>query len=213
MYELSKKFRKKNILFDFCYLFIVLLATSAIFLISTYIYYELPLFDDDDLKLLNYNKLILFIVIIPLIEEFALRGIFDLKNKLFIFLFILCSTTVVLIFAAKLWISIPILAIVLFVGGTTFFNLTYRNLFNKFIARYFIYFLTCSSICFGLLHLNNYETIDIHTILKILPRIVGGFYLGYIAKKYGILYSWLMHAVNNLIPIFLAFFYTVFSNR
>jgi hypothetical protein len=36
--------------------------------------------------------------------------------------------------------------------------------------------------------------------IKDFPRILGGFYLGYIANKYGIKYSILMHCINNTIP-------------
>lgn len=211
MIKLHDRLRNKNIIFDFIFLFAILIGASTLFLISTYMCYGKPLFDSEDLKVLNYDKFLLAIFIIPAIEEFGTRGIFALRNRAFILLFILCTSIVLYTFISNAWLSIPIFFIILVTGVTSFCNVKYRVIINTYIKNNFINFLLFSSVVFGLLHINNYKIVDIHTYLKILPRILGGIYLGYIANKYGIIYSCLMHSINNMIPVALAFIYTHLS--
>jgi membrane protease YdiL (CAAX protease family) len=71
----SNKFLKKDWTFDFIYLFLILI--TGIFLISTYLLFNKPLFEADDLKLLRTpEKLLMVVIVIPIIEEFSMRGLF-----------------------------------------------------------------------------------------------------------------------------------------
>lgn len=203
------KLSEKDIAFDFIYLFMALVLFSSIFLILTFIAYKKPLFDDEDLTFLSLGKLAMYILVIPFIEEFAIRGIFALNKKINIVLFSISLAIIVLTFISQIWISSTIIITTLLFSGFLFFNLEFRNIINIFIKDYFIYLLCITSIIFGVLHLNNYETFDSLTFLKIIPRILGGFYLGYIAYKYGIAYSYLMHGTNNLLPFIFVFVYKI----
>jgi hypothetical protein len=64
MQKLSNKFLKKDWTFDFIYLFNS--YYSIVFLISTYLLFNKPLFEADDLKLLRTpEKLLMVVIVIP----------------------------------------------------------------------------------------------------------------------------------------------------
>lgn len=200
------KFKEKNFLFDFCYLFVGLLLVNGIILGSVYYFSGESLFDEEDLRYLTINKLITYILLFPLIEEFAFRGIFSLKNRYYLFFSWLSNLIVVYVIVKNVWFLVfygfflSVLCLVLMLRNCL------RKRFRKFVQRYFVYFLVFTSLAFGLMHLSNYDQINLQTFLKVLPRILSGFYLGYIANKYGIFYSCTMHGVNNVIPFILLLF-------
>jgi membrane protease YdiL (CAAX protease family) len=208
------KFQEKDFIFDFIHLFLIVTILSFAFLISTYLIFNKPLFDADDLKLLRTpEKLVIFVIIIPIIEEFSMRGIFVINNKLNIILWTVCLILILFTFISQRWVLLPLILGILALSLFLFFNFEFRQAFNHFISNYFLLFLFLTSVVFGFLHLTNYQTLDTHTVLKILPRILGGFYLGYIANKYGIMYSILMHCVNNIIPFLMVICYQYFVNK
>jgi hypothetical protein len=212
MQKLSNKFLKKDWTFDFIYLFLILITVSIVFLISTYLLFNKPLFEADDLKLLRTpEKLLMVVIVIPIIEEFSMRGLFVVNNKLNIILWTLCLIAVFFTFISQPWVLTPVMSGLITLSLLLFFNFEFRRTFNRFISNYFLFFLCLTSIVFGLLHLSNYPTLDTHTVLKIFPRILGGFYLGYIANKYGIKYSILMHCINNTIPLLMVVYYQYFA--
>jgi hypothetical protein len=95
MQKLSNKFLKKDWTFDFIYLFNSYYSKYC-FLISTYLLFNKPLFEADDLKLLRTpEKLLMVVIVIPIIEEFSMRGLF-VNNKLNIILWTLCLIAVFL---------------------------------------------------------------------------------------------------------------------
>jgi hypothetical protein len=172
------------------------------------------LFDTDDLKIFRTpEKLLLLVIILPIVEEFSMRGLFVVNNKLNIILWTVCLLAVLFSFISRLGVSIPLTFGIVALSLFLFFNFEFRQAFNHFISNYFLLFLFLTSVVFGFLHLTNYQTLDTHTVLKILPRILGGFYLGYIANKYGIMYSILMHCVNNIIPFLMVICYQYFVNK
>jgi membrane protease YdiL (CAAX protease family) len=214
MKSFCNKFQEKDFIFDFIHLFLIVTILSFAFLISTYLIFNKPLFDADDLKLLRTpEKLVIFVIIIPIIEEFSMRGMFVLNNKLNIILWTICLILILFTFISQRWVLLPLILGILALSLFLFFNFEFRQAFNHFISNYFLLFLFLTSVVFGFLHLTNYQTLDTHTVLKILPRILGGFYLGYIANKYGIMYSILMHCVNNIIPFLMVICYQYFVNK
>jgi hypothetical protein len=64
MQKLSNKFLKKDWTFDFIYLLI--LITVSIVFFSTYLLFNKPLFEADDLKLLRTPEKLLMVVIVTL---------------------------------------------------------------------------------------------------------------------------------------------------
>ncbi|MGQ1943880.1 CPBP family glutamic-type intramembrane protease [Ornithobacterium rhinotracheale] len=206
MLKILAKFKERNFLFDFCYLFIGLLFVNGIILGSVYCFSGESLFDEEDLRYLTINKLITYILLFPLIEEFAFRGIFSLKNRYYLFFSWLSNLIVVFVIFKNVWFLIFYSLFLSFSCLILMFKNREMERFRKFVQKYFVHLLVFTSLAFGLMHLSNYDQINLQTFLKVLPRIISGFYLGYIAKKYGIFYSYIMHGVNNIIPfIFLLY--------
>jgi hypothetical protein len=74
-------------------------------LISTYLLFNKPLFEADDLKLLRTpEKLLMVVIVIPIIEEFSMRGLFVVNNKLNIILWTLCLIAVFFTFISQPWV-------------------------------------------------------------------------------------------------------------
>jgi hypothetical protein len=70
----------------------------------------------------------------------------------------------------------------------------------------FIFYL--SAIAFGALHINNYnfeKHIIILPIVLVLSQLIAGLFLGYIRLNYGIRFSILFHALNNLFFLIILF--------
>lgn len=197
---MTKFFCNKNILFDFVYLFGTIILLNILILVFSYLIFSKPLFDSEDLKLLNFEKVILFVFIIPIIEEFSIRGIFVFNNKIYIIISLISIILLLFVFINDFLISLILSFLIVVFGIFILLNSDLRLNFNIFIKNNYIYILIISSIIFGILHLGNYDTIDFHTFLKIIPRFIMGFYLGYIAYKYSIFHSYIMHSVNNVIP-------------
>lgn len=193
-------FYKKNILFDFVYLFAIIISLNIIILISSYLIFSKPLFDDEDLKLLNLEKLILFIFILPIIEEFSIRGIFAFNNKIYIMISVVSTIIILFAFINNILFSSILSLFIIIFGIYILANNDFRINFNSFIKNNHLYILILSSFIFGILHLGNYDKIDFHTFFKIIPKFIMGLYFGYIAYKYGILYSYMMHCINNTLP-------------
>lgn len=214
MQKFCYKFQEKDVYFDFIYLFLTIFILNVFFLISTYLIYNKPLFDTDDLKIFRTpEKLLLLVIILPIVEEFSMRGLFVVNNKLNIILWTVCLLAVLFTFISRLGVSLPLTFGIVALSLFLFFNLEFRETFNRFISNYFVIFLLLTSFVFGLMHLNNYKVLDTHTVLKILPRILGGIYFGYIANKYGIKHSIIMHGVNNTIPFVMVICYEYFVNE
>jgi uncharacterized membrane protein (DUF106 family) len=107
------------------------------------------------------------VIVIPIIEEFSMRGLFVVNNKLNIILWTLCLIAVFfyLYFTTVGFNTSNVRAN--HFKSTIIFNFEFRRTFNRFISNYFLFFYILTSIVFGLLHLSNYPTLDTHTVLKI----------------------------------------------
>lgn len=71
---------------------------------------------------------------------------------------------------------------------------------NSLITNNTWFLIGLTSAIFALAHLGNYAEIHLKNMLKIILRLSGGVYLGYVVSKYGVGYSILMHSFNNIIP-------------
>ncbi|WP_232226413.1 hypothetical protein, partial [Flavobacterium sp. ACAM 123] len=67
------------------------------------------MFDTDDLKIFRTpEKLLLLVIILPVVEEFSMRGLFVVNNKLNIILWTVCLLAVLFSFISLLGVSIPL---------------------------------------------------------------------------------------------------------
>jgi hypothetical protein len=139
MQKLSNKFLKKDWTFDFIYLFNSYYSKYC-FLISTYLLFNKPLFEADDLKLLRTpEKLLMVVIVIPIIEEFSMRGLFVVNNKLNIILWTLCLIAVFYLYFTTVGFNTSNVRANHF-KSTIIFNFEFRRTFNRFISNYFLFF-------------------------------------------------------------------------
>lgn len=76
---------------------------------------------------------------------------------------------------------------------------------RDWLSKHYILVLLLSSLIFGLVHINNYVeefVINIALILLIIPRVLSGLMMGLIKiKNKGLLWSMLLHALNNGVAV------------
>ncbi|MRM82654.1 CPBP family intramembrane glutamic endopeptidase [Riemerella anatipestifer] len=191
--------------------FLIITAFKFLLLISKTIFTDGPFFDPEDLESLSANVFISHIFIVPLIEEFAFRGFLRFKSK---FMFFLSSLAIMFLCFSFLKnenlknISLVIIAIV---GFISIINKSVYKKINLLITNNIRILIIVSSICFGLMHLTNYETFDWINLFGIFGKIIGGTFLCYIAIKYSIWHSFLFHALNNIIPFLLILMYYILN--
>ncbi len=197
MFELEEK----NRLFDFS-LFIVLTLFSVFFIIVVYRIYDKPLFDGESMDMFNWGKFFSICILLPIIEEFAFRGFFSFSNSVVIIFSLLCLGIVLYTFLGQALIVFTILFIV---GMVLLKNEKILLSFNEFIGVNFNILLIITAFLFSIGHIKNYEEVTVFTSLMLFPRFISGVYFGYIAYKYGILQSTILHMLNNLLPFVILF--------
>ena len=76
---------------------------------------------------------------------------------------------------------------------------------RAWLSRNYVLVWMVSSFAFGLIHINNYVDvfiINLPLFLHIVPRILAGFFFGYVKIKNKHLgWSMAMHAANNIVPL------------
>jgi magnesium-transporting ATPase (P-type) len=149
----------------------------------------------------------------PFIEEVWFRLLLKPSNRNLRYFIILNSLGLIYLLYKETFV---IVAIILLLMGIVACGLIYRKKIGSYLLRKCLrnfpviyYFI---AILFGLVHLINFQYVALefwmYSLLPVLvmSQVTLGVFLGYIRMKYGVLYSILFHAINNLIP-FLPFIY------
>ena len=100
------------------------------------------------------------------------------------------------------------MVIVIIIIGLLF--LLFKNwypLLIDFITNNLKILVLISSICFGIIHLTNFENFEWINLIGIFEKIIAGIFLCYITRKYNIWHSYLFHVLNNSIPFILVMIY------
>ena len=148
---------------------------------------------------------IMGMILAPIYEEIFFRSLlkFDKKNIL-----IFLSTCLLLITYSILndkFAIIIILSIILILVISIYLSSNVNKVSN-FIKKHFKYFFYASSLIFGLIHATNFIG-NIYIIISLaifltLPQIISGLIMGYARMKYGLIYSIILHMINNSVIIF-----------
>lgn len=78
----------------------------------------------------------------------------------------------------------------------------FRTPINNLGNNYFHYIFYFFTISFGLIHIKNFNLTNMNLLfawLITLPQIIGGFTLGFLRIKYGIIWGIFIHCINNLV--------------
>ncbi len=188
------------VIISLCFSFLSVLLVSL--LESLHIIKELPNFDLFDLK---EKKVLLFLMVTvfaPILEELVFR--YQLKNY---YISIICYALLAsglfykIFTGLTLFIGIGLVVIIGFIVIITFDNNRFKK--HKLISKLFPTHFYITAICFGLVHLSNFNNpfaYGLPVILLVLPQMFVGFILGYVRMRFGLSKSMMMHASYNLIP-------------
>jgi hypothetical protein len=78
----------------------------------------------------------------------------------------------------------------------------------KFYSRNYWLFFYCSALCFGLMHMGNFQVenfIPVLSVVIVIPQIFAGFILGYVRIVMGLRWSIAFHALHNLLAVVILF--------
>lgn len=199
----------KNTTFDFIYLFITVFVVNFLYLYLVNFIYNKPFVSEEDMSKLTLSTIVMYILVIPILEELCFRGILNLNRNIFL---VSIAVSLVLLFYFKFTLmSLLIASLIIFFGILTIYYPIITLQVKSLVSKNPILFIISTSVAFSLIHLTNYDNIDSEAFLKIVPRFIGGLYLGYIAYKYGLSKSFLLHGLNNLIPFIIIFFIKYFK--
>ena len=163
-----------------------------------------PMIDDaSDLVALTPEKLLLFILLYPLIEELGFRGFLLFHKKKYVviaalpILFLLYSLGES--WCGELpWLRYPLMLLVALWLGSMLVNRKARDWTLGLIGRHKRVLIYASSIAFGCVHLMNHDHFAVIDLLPIVPKVVSGLFGAYVTvRSNSIVPSWLFHAANN----------------
>ncbi len=196
---------KKNYFQDLVVLFLLLFIVNFVFAsLKLYLYNE-PFLGAGDMELLKPQKLLMFVVFIPLVEEILFRGILNIRKSNWIVYVIGLGMIFLVLSYIKGYFSLVGIGVILLFSFFYNRKSTFRKSIKNFISNNYLLLVYVSSILFGLAHITNYDTIEFKTFLSTLNRILGGLYFAYLVTKYNFWANSLMHIANNGLAFLLGY--------
>lgn len=205
-----KKIYETILLLIFCLLLGIFSSVITSFFINT------PKRIDNNI---NYGTLffILSCILSPLIEEIAFRlpliySRLNLSLSITILSFYIINKFFILknIFDIENYFILRILISILCGVIFYFISKKHEDILLKIYKNNFKIIYYTSSLIFALLHISNFQS-DFSVLLAAplitLPQLIFGLTAGFVRIKYGFLYCFLIHIINNMIPTFIFYFF------
>ena len=162
-----------------------------------------PMIDASNLVALTPEKLLTFILLIPLVEELGFRGFLLFHKKKYVVIAALIILHLLSLFGESWygelpWLRYPLMLLVALWLGSMLVNRKARDWTLGLIGRHKRVLIYVSSIAFGCLHLMNHDHFAVIDLLPIVPKVVSGLFGAYVTvRSNSIVPSWLFHAANN----------------
>jgi len=191
----------KDYVNDFLFLFLIFFAfRTAISFIKAYLY-NLSIIDAEDFDKLTWETCFSFVLFVPLYEEIIFRGILAMKKnlKFSIPIAMIVSVTAMLYLENSL-LTISIIFLLMVLVWAILKVEKIQKYLLKFLRENYLWLVYFSSLAFGLMHVFNAETIQLHTFIFEIGKVISGLYLAYLLTKYNFTANYFMHGVNNSIP-------------
>lgn len=192
---------KKAYFNDFVISFLLVFTIKLSISILKGVCLDIPLIDKEDFENLNWKIFLSYIIVIPIIEEIIFRAPLLIPKAKFYSVLI----TIVLIFSGIIYIENEYFQLT-FISLTLILEMIYvkhrrfQNMLNSLIQKNYLALVFLSSVSFGLLHMWNYDEINFLSFISVIGRIITGLYFAFIATKYGLISSYFLHGLNNVIP-------------
>ena len=168
-----------------------------------------PFIESSDLPNFTFSKIFPVIFLIPLIEEFAFRGFLQFRSKLIFISSLISHIILVITFVSNYKIKTTMLIVMIIIGLLFLLFKNWYLLLINFITNNLKILVFISSICFGIMHLTNFENFEWINLISIFEKIIAGIFLCYITRKYNIWHSYFFHILNNSIPFILVIIYVL----
>jgi membrane protease YdiL (CAAX protease family) len=185
----------------------MLMLFSILCLLIKHIVTSEPIVEAGDFYLLSFEKILLFVLIYPVVEEFVFRGFLLFYNRRYVFtallfvLFFISSTIKPNCFKhTAIFATLLFFLLLLFSNG-------FHSSITEFIDRNKLTLVYITSIIFGIFHITNYESFSPIDSLFIFHKILSGLFFSYIIVKYNSPWpACFFHAMNNAIPTIILYF-------
>jgi len=162
-----------------------------------------PMIDASNLVALTPEKLLRYILLIPLVEELGFRGFLLFHKKKYV---VIAALPILFLpyslgesWCGELpWLRYPLMLLVALWLGSMLVNRKARDWTLGLIGRHKRVLIYASSIAFGCVHLMNHDHFAVINLLPIVPKVVSGLFRAYVTvRSNSIVPSWLFHAANN----------------
>ena len=181
------------------FLIVFIISISISYLKSVLL--DIEMISKKSIEKLNWEIFLGYVIVLPIIEEIIFRAPLLIPKSKIYSLLISINLIILSVFfikndLAQLIIIISIALLEILYWKSKILN----ELLNDFIKRKYFIFVIISSFSFGLLHMWNYEKIDLISFISVIGRIISGFYFAFIVTKYNLKSSCFLHGINNTIP-------------
>ena len=184
-------------------LFAVLLLLNYLCVLSKGWITPEPMIDASNLVALTPEKLLWYILLIPLVEELGFRGFLLFHKKKYVVIAALIILHLLSLLGESWygelpWLRYSLMLLVALWLGSMLVNRKARDWTLGLIGRHKRVLIYVSSIAFGCFHLMNHGHFAVINLLPIVPKVVFGLFGAYVTvRSNSIVPSWLFHAANN----------------
>ena len=193
---------------------VLLLLTYLCMLLKWWITPE-PVIDASNLVALTPEKLLRYILLIPLVEELGFRGFLLFHKKKYVVIAALIILHLLSLLGESWygelpWLRYSLMLLVALWLGSMLVNRKARDWTLGLIGRHKRVLIYASSIAFGCLHLMNQDHFAVINLLPIVPKVVFGLFGAYVTvRSNSIVPSWLFHAANNSVVSLILYVYSL----
>lgn len=169
-----------------------------------------PMINASDLVRLTPEKLLTFILLIPLVEELAFRGFLLFHKKKYVVIVALLMLFFIFSFENLSWFRYPLMLLVALWLGLMLANRKARDWTLGLISRHKRVLIYASSIAFACAHLTNYDGFEVVSLLPIAQKVIAGLFFSYVmVRSNSIVPGLLLHAANNSVLVLIIYLWSL----
>ena len=193
---------------------VLLLLTYLCMLLKWWITSE-PMIDASNLVALTPEKLLLFILLYPLIEELGFRGFLLFHKKKYVVIAGLSILHLLSLLGESWygelpWLRYSLMLLVALWLGSMLVNRKARDWTLGLISQHKRVLIYASSIAFACAHLTNYDGFEVVSLLPIAQKVIAGLFFSYVmVRSNSIVPGLLLHAANNSVLVLIIYLWSL----
>ena len=196
-------------------LFAVLLLLTYLCVLSKGWITQEPMIDASNLVALTPEKLLRYILLIPLVEELGFRGFLLFHKKKYV---VIAALPILALldslgkswYGELPWLRYPLMLLVALWLGSMLVNRKARDWTLGLIGRHKRVLIYASSIAFACAHLTNYDGFEVVSLLPIAQKVIAGLFFSYVmVRSNSIVPGLLLHAANNSVLVLIIYLWSL----